>query len=88
MKTLPLLPVSLALAVFLAVAFALDYVVGALLPNWWVMHETWELFLPDFTFGSLGGFVIGLVEAFVGGFLTGVLFVPIWNAFASRRPAS
>ena len=84
MKPLPLLPVAWTLAVSAAIFFAIDNLAGALLPDWWVMQRAWELVLPDFTFGSWGGFAVGLVESFVGGFLTAVIFVPIYNFFAGR----
>ncbi len=84
MKRLPFLPIAWTLAFFTAVVFALDNLVAALLPNWWVMQRAWELVLPDFAFGTWGGFFIGLVESFAGGFFTAVLFVPIYNFFVGR----
>ena len=85
MKRLPFLPIAWTLAFFAAVVFAVDNLAGALFPNWWVMQGAWELLLPDFTFGTWGGFFIGLVESFVAGFGTAVLFIPIWNFFAVRE---
>lgn len=87
MKTLPFQPIAWALAVFAAVVFALDMLFGALFPNGWVMQKAWELVLPGFTFISWGAFFLGLVESFIGGFLTAVIFVPIWNYFAAREEA-
>jgi len=84
MKSLPFFPIAWTLAVFTAVVFALDNLAGAILPNWWVMQKAWELVLPDFTFGTWTGFFVGLVESVAGGFLTAVLFVPIFNYFHSR----
>lgn len=85
MKHLPFLPIAWTLAFFAVAVFALDNLAGGLFPNWWVMQTAWELLLPDFTFGTWGGFFLGLVESFVGGFLTAVLFVPIWNIFSARE---
>ena len=85
MKRLPFLPIAWTLAFFAAVVFAFDNLAGALFPNWWVMQKAWELLLPGFAFGTWGGFFIGLVESFAGGFLTAVLFVPIWNFFTARQ---
>src|SRR3990172_8950340 len=85
MNRLPFLPIAWTLAIFAAVVFTVDNLAGALFPNWWVMQRAWELLLPNFTFGTWGGFFIGLVESFAGGFLTAVLFVPIWNLFAARE---
>jgi len=85
MKRLPFLPIAWTLAFFAAIVFTIDNLAGALFPNWWVMQKAWELLLPDFTFGTWGGFFVGLVESFAGGFLTAVLFVPIWNFFSARE---
>jgi len=85
MKRLSFLPIAWTLAIFAAAVFVLDNLAGALFPNWWVMQRAWELLLPDFIFGTWRGFFIGLVESFVGGFGTAVLFVPIWNYFSARR---
>lgn len=84
MKPLPFWPVAWTLAVFSAVVFTLDALLGLLLPDWWVMQNLYELVLPGFAFISWGAFFLGLVEIFVGGLLTAVLFVPIWNFFAAR----
>ena len=85
MKTLAFWPIAWTLAIFAAVIFTLDVLAGLLFPNWWVMQKAWELLLPGFTFISLGTFILGLVESFVGGFLTAVLFVPLYNWFAGRE---
>jgi hypothetical protein len=75
------------LAVFAAVVFTLDMLLGLLFPNWWVMQKAWELILPGFTFISWGAFFLGLVESLVGGLLTAALFVPIYNYFTTREEA-
>ena len=85
MKTLHFWPIAWTLAVFSAVVFTLDVLLGALFPNWWVMQKAWELLLPGFIFISWGTFFLGLMESFIGGFLTAVLFVPIYNYFVSRE---
>lgn len=87
MKTLPFQPIAWTLAVIAAVVFAFDMLFGVLFPNWWVMQKAWELILPGFTLISWGAFFLGLVESFIGGFLTSVIFVPIWNFFATREEA-
>lgn len=85
MKRLPFFPIAWTLAIFTMVVFTLDNVVAALFPNWWVMQRAWEQILPGFTFGSWGAFLLGLVESFIAGFGTAVLFVPIYNIFAARE---
>lgn len=84
MKTLAFWPLAWTLAAFTAVVFTLDVIAGLLFPNWYVMQRAWEFILPGYTFISWGAFFTGLVESFVGGFLTAVLFVPIYNYFHSR----
>lgn len=84
MKTLSFWPLAWTLAVFTAVVFVLDVLLGMLFPNWWVMQRFWEMILPGFTFISWETFFLGLIESFAAGFLTVVLFVPIYNVFASR----
>lgn len=85
MKTLHFWPIAWTLAVFSAVVFTLDVLLGAVFPNWWVMQKLYEFLLPGFTFISWGTYFLGLVESFIGGFLTAVLFAPIYNYFVSRE---
>jgi len=85
MKTLHFWPIAWTLAVFSAMVFTLDMLLGVLFPNWWVMQNLYELLLPGFTFISWGAYFLGLVEIFIGGFLTAVLFVPIYNYFVSHE---
>lgn len=84
MKPLPFWPIAWTLAIFATVVFALDMLLGVLFPNWWVMQNIYELLLPGFTFIDWETFFLGLVESFAGGFLTAVLFVPLYNYFAGR----
>jgi hypothetical protein len=84
MKTLPYWPVAWTLAVFFVVVFTLDVLLGLLFPNWWVMQHLYELILPGYTFISWGTYFLGLVEIFISGFLTAILFVPIYNFFAAK----
>ncbi len=88
MKPLPFLPIAWTLAVSTAIFFAIDNLAAALLPNGWVMQRAWELVLPGFTFGTWGAFAVGLVESFVGGFLTAAILVPVYNFFAGRTRRS
>jgi hypothetical protein len=85
MKTLHFWSIAWTLAVFSAIVFTLDVLLGVLFPNWWVMQNLYEFLLPGFTFISWGTFFLGLVEIFIGGFLTAVLFVPIYNYFINRE---
>ncbi len=84
-KTLHFKPIAWTLAVFSAAVFTLDMVFGLLFPNWCVMQKIYESLLPGFTLLSWGSFFLGLAESFIGGFLTAVMFVPIYNYFVIRQ---
>ncbi len=84
MKTIHFWPIAWTLALFAAITFTLDVLLGLLFPNWWVMQKAWELILPGFSFVSWPTFFLGLVESFLGGFSTAVIFVPLYNFFARR----
>ncbi len=88
MKKLHFWPIAWTLSIFLTLVYTLDVLAGLLFPNWYVMQRIWELVLPGFTYISWGAFFIGLVETFVGGILTAVLFVPVYNFFAGREAAN
>jgi hypothetical protein len=88
MKKLHFWPIAWTLAIFLSLVYTLDVLAGLLFPNWYVMQKFWEFILPSYTFISWGAFFTGLVEIFVGGILTAVLFVPVYNFFAGREVAN
>lgn len=88
MKKLHFWPIAWTLSVSLTLIYILDVLAGLLFPNWYVMQRIWELILPGFTYISWGSFFVGLIEAFVGGFLTAVLFVPVYNYFTGRDAAA
>jgi len=76
--------VTWALGLSSAVTFVVCVVYGLLVPQTLHMVRFLEIFLPGFTWLSLGSFVLGLVESFLYGAYAGVVFVPIYN-FVSRR---
>ncbi len=88
MNTLRFWPIAWTLAFLAAITFTLDMLMGVLFPDWWVMQRAWELVLPGFSFISWGDFLLGLVESFLGGLFTAVLFVPLYNFFAGREGAT
>jgi|SRR5579859_1988068 len=85
LKTIRFWSMAWTLATFAAIVYTLDMLLGLLFPNWWVMQNVYEFLLPGFTFISWETFILGLAESFAGGFLTAVLFVPIYNFFARRE---
>jgi hypothetical protein len=84
MKTLRFWPIAWTLAFFAAITFTLDVLLGVLFPDWWVMQKAWELVLPGFTLISWGAYFLGLIESFLGGLFTAVIFVPLYNFFVTR----
>ncbi len=75
---------SMALGTFLAVSFTLCVVGGLVLPGLPIRHVTLEAVLPGFVWISPGAFLLGLIESFFFGVYTGVVFVPLHNAFVRR----
>ncbi len=76
--------VTWSLGVFGAVTFVVCVVYGLLVPQAFHMVRLLEIALPGFRWLSLGSFVLGLVESFLYGAYTGLVFTPIYNFFARR----
>ena len=54
------------------------------------MYESWQALLPGFTWISWGSFFLGLLESYGYGWSFALIWVPLYNVFASRgaRPSS
>ncbi len=77
--------VSLSLGIFFTISFVLCVVYGLVVPESLHGMSTFlESVLPAFTWLTFSGFLLGLVESFLYGIYTGVVFVPIYN-FLSRK---
>lgn len=84
-----------ALGLFLALLYVLCVAWDGIFPGW-AMRSIWAAALPGFDWLSVGDFLLGLVEAYVYGWIGAALFVPLWNAVGraerpqttSRRPRS
>jgi hypothetical protein len=76
---------TLALGAFFALTYTLCVLYGLLVPEG--MHELLETLLPGFRWLTVGSFFLGLIETFVYGVYAGLVFSPLYNAFA-RREAS
>ncbi len=48
------------------------------------MHEFLEHALPAFTWISWSSFALGLIESFLFGVYSGLVYVPIYNYFSRR----
>lgn len=76
--------VTWSLAVFSAVSFLVCVVYGLIVPESLHMSSWLEGVLPGFRWLTLAGFFIGLLESFLYGAYSGIVFVPIYNAFWRR----
>ncbi len=78
-----------SLASFCAITFLVCVAYGLIAPASLHMSGALEVVLPGFRWLTPGGFVIGLVEAFLYGAYAGLVFGPLYNAFAGRfgKPA-
>jgi hypothetical protein len=84
MKTLNLLVVTWSLAIFSTVSFIVCVIYGLITPESLHMHEFLEIALPGFKWGSASSFFVGLVESFLYGAYTGLVYVPIYNYIVRR----
>ena len=75
-------PVALSLATFAAIAY-LACLALVLIVTDRGLHEPWLQFFPGFAW-TWSGVLIGLVESIAYGFVSGLVFAPIYNAFNSR----
>ena len=73
--------VSWSLGVFTAISFVLCVIYGLIAPASLHMAAFLELVLPAFKWLTLPGFFLGLIESFLWGAYTGLVFVPIYNFF-------
>lgn len=74
-----------ALSTFTTVSFLLCVLYGMLVPDSLHMRAFLETVLPAFRWLTVGSFFWGLAESFLWGAYIGLVFVPIYNAFSSRR---
>lgn len=77
--------VSWSLGIFTAVTYILCVIYGLVVPQrLHGMSAFLEMALPAFKWLTMGGFILGLVESFLYGAYTGIVFVPVYN-FLSKR---
>lgn len=76
--------VTWSLALFGAVSFVACTLYGLIVPETLHMTGFLEAVLPGFQWLTLGSFFIGLVESFLYGAYTGIVFVPIYNLLSKR----
>lgn len=76
--------VTWSLALFSSVSFVVCVVYGLIVPEKLHMAMWLEGVLPGFTWLTLPGFFLGLLEAFLYGAYAGLVFTPIYNACQRR----
>lgn len=70
---------AFSLASFTALAYLACLTLALVVPDLG-LHAPWLQFFPGFGW-SFGGIVIGLVESIAYGFISGLVFAPIFNFF-------
>jgi len=78
-----LVAVGHATSILLATTFALCVGFDLLLPDH-AMYSVWQKLLPGFTGINWSSFFIGLIESYGYGWYIALIWVPIYNVFASR----
>ena len=70
-----------SLASFSSVSYLVCVLYGLVVPESLHMTAFLEQIFPGFTWLTPAGFVIGLLESFLYGAYTGLVFTPIYNRF-------
>ncbi len=72
-----------ATSIFLTTTFTLCVVFDLAFPEH-AMYSVWQKLLPGFEWISWKSFLIGFVETYGYGWYIALIWVPIYNVFASR----
>lgn len=72
--------VGLSLGSFLAITYTLCIIFDLIFPGM-SMYQTWLRLLPGFQWLTWGSFFLGLIESFLYGIYTALIFVPLYNFF-------
>jgi hypothetical protein len=80
---LSLVAVGHATSIFLGITFVLCVGFDLLFPAY-RMYESWQALLPGFTWISWRSFLLGLAESYGYGWYLALIWVPLYNVFASR----
>lgn len=82
-QRISLVAVGHATSLFLAVTFALCVGFDLLFPEH-AMYQTWQKLLPGFEWISWSSFLLGLLESYGYGWYFALIWVPLYNIFATR----
>jgi len=83
MKGLSLAAVGHATSLFFVISFALCVAFDLVFPAH-AMYQAWQKLLPGFEWLSWKSFFLGLIEAYGYGWYLALVWVPLYNVFASR----
>ena len=81
-----LVAVGHATSLLFVITFTLCVVWDLLFPEY-AMFESWRRLLPGFEWISWKSFFLGLVESYGYGWYFALIWVPIYNVFATRKTA-
>ena len=74
---------GLSLGTFLVIAYLACLALALIVPDRG-LHTPWLQFFPGFAW-TAPGILLGLGEGFVYGFISGLVFAPIFNFFGAAR---
>jgi uncharacterized protein DUF5676 len=77
---LSIFALGMSLGLFLVISFILCVSFDLIFPSY-AMHGAWEGLLPGFVWLSWEAFAIGVVETFLYGWYTALVFGPLYNLF-------
>ena len=84
---IPVVPLGMALGLFLVISYLACIALYLIAPEMASGHAVLVLFLPGFKLLDWASFFLGLVESFGYGWYIALIFGPLYNFFAARRPA-
>lgn len=84
-QMIPLAVFGFSLSSFLAISYVFCIVGYLIFPQLPISHASLAIFLPGFSLLSWRTFLLGLAESFAWGWYVTLVFVPLYNFFASRR---
>ena len=72
-----------ATSIFFLITFVACVIFDVVFPQH-AMFQVWQKLLPGFTFISWRSFLLGLVESYAYGWYFTLIWVPLYNVFATR----
>lgn len=76
-----------ATSLFLVITFVLCVGFDLLFPDY-AMYQAWQKLLPGFEWLSWKSFLLGMIETYGYGWYFALIWVPLYNVFASRQKQS